>query len=67
MTTETIPFISRPCPYCGTIWEVELPKAEADRWLAGVVAQDAFSRMTAPQREILITGTCPDCWPKEED
>ena len=32
------------------------------RWLRGTHVQNAFSYLNASEREILISGTCSECW-----
>jgi hypothetical protein len=41
---------------------MEVDKAALNNWRAGVLIQRAFPNMTADQREMLITGTHPECW-----
>lgn len=50
------------CPFCGRANEVEVNEEDYWDWQDGTVAQDAFPYLTADEREILISGICPDCW-----
>lgn len=52
------------CPICGRGNEVEVNEADYWDWDDGVLAQVAFPYLTAQEREMLITGTCPTCWNK---
>ena len=52
----------RPCLQCGkseviTVWEDDYK-----RWQNGALIQDAFPNMLPPMRELLQSGTHPQCW-----
>ena len=34
------------------------------KWANGALIQRVMPELTADQREILISGTCPGCWEK---
>ena len=59
------------CPFCGHANEVEVNEADYWDWQDGELAQNAFPYLSAEEREMLISGICPDCWNKtfgeEED
>lgn len=51
------------CPLCGKSWIV--PDVDLDGYLAwrdGALIQQALPDMSPRQRELLISGTCDDCW-----
>lgn len=51
------------CPICGKTHLVELPFESFVLWMYNQVpVQEAFSDLSAEDRELLITGICPDCW-----
>ena len=50
------------CPFCGRGNEVEVNEEDYWDWQDGTVAQNAFPYLTAEEREMLISGICPDCW-----
>lgn len=50
------------CPFCGRGNEVEVNEADYWDWQDGMMAQDAFPYLSADEREMLITGICPQCW-----
>lgn len=51
------------CVICGRIHEpVVLDAEKYYRWKGGDRIQDVFTEMTENQREILISGICPECW-----
>ena len=52
----------KPCVVCGKVGILEVPKAGYDRWMAGAYVQVAFPEIPAPHREMLVSGTHPDCW-----
>ena len=39
-----------------------MPVAGLKAWEDGELIQDALPNLTADQRELLISGTCDDCW-----
>lgn len=58
-----IRFHPHDCVVCGRIHEPVILDAEKYyRWKGGECIQDVFPEMTKDQREILISGTCPECW-----
>lgn len=56
-------FFTKTCIHCGK--ESEL-KITYDQYFAWVIndgyIQDVFPEMTNPEREVLISGTHPECW-----
>lgn len=50
------------CPFCGRGNEVEVNEEDYWDWQDGTLAQDAFPYLTSEEREMLISGICPDCW-----
>ena len=67
-----IRFQPHDCVVCGKIHEPVILDAEKYyRWKDGECIQDVFPEMTKEQREILISGTCPECWdalfPEEDE
>ena len=50
------------CPFCGRPNEIEVNKADFLRWKDGELAQVAFPYLSAEDREMLISGICPECW-----
>ena len=50
------------CPFCGCITELEIPLEGYFAWkLDGELVQNAFPELTPTEREMLISGICPDC------
>ena len=60
METNTIDILTT-CPFCGKDNEVTVPFAEFNAYENGEVAQRAFKSLNATQRELIISGICPDC------
>lgn len=58
----TISVTTPPCTVCGNTSEVEVDPVAFSRWRRGALAQVAFPDLNADQRELLITGTHPQCW-----
>jgi hypothetical protein len=54
--------VEKRCFHCGKIARLEVPKSQFDAWRSGVLAQDAFPNLSAEEREMLISGTHPECW-----
>ncbi len=54
--------VGNRCPMCGKVHTVTVNKTDFERWQSGVSIQSAFPYLSANEREILISGTCPKCW-----
>lgn len=54
--------ICKRCFHCGDTSFIQLNASDLNRYQSGEYAQDAFSYLTAEQREIIISGTHPECW-----
>jgi hypothetical protein len=51
------------CRICNNPKEIpDVPVAGLKAWEDGELIQDALPNLTADQRELLISGTCDDCW-----
>lgn len=63
--------IETHCPICHQFHYVEVNERDFYAWQGGKLAQDAFPYLSSDEREMLISGTCPECWDKmfseEED
>lgn len=57
-------FVETRCPMCGMYNLILVSDEDLQRWQNGELAQDAFPYLTANEREMLISGTCPVCWDK---
>ena len=53
-----------PCPECNKRSDVEVDEDAYIRWANGELIQVAFPHMSPDDRELLITGTHPECWAK---
>jgi hypothetical protein len=47
---------------CGKQTLVELEPEKLARWQAGELVQNVWPEKTSDERELLITGTHPECW-----
>jgi len=56
--------IQRTCPKCGKLQVIEVEGSQYNDWMAGKNIQIAFPNLTPDQREILMSGICPECWEK---
>lgn len=62
--------ITRACQLCGKPSEVTVTDEEYDRYISERFIQDALPDWSPDQREMLISGTHPECWARmfpEED
>lgn len=50
------------CPFCGKAHEIEVNEIDYLDWQDGELAQNAFPYLSADEREMLVSGICPDCW-----
>lgn len=62
--TNTIDMVSitATCPICGHSNTIMVYSDDYDRWQNGGLAQDCFPYLSAEDREMLISGICPECW-----
>lgn len=56
---------------CGEVKQVVVSTLAYDAWQGGVLIQRAMPGLSVDQRELLISGTCGECWerifPAEEE
>lgn len=58
------------CVVCSSQNKITVERTDMDKYMSGVLIQDAFPYLSPEQRELLITGICPTCWDrnfKDED
>lgn len=48
--------------FCGKVNEVRVEVEAYNRWQGGELIQVVFPDLSAEERELLISGTCPSCW-----
>lgn len=62
---------TRPCMVCKRTSQLNIPVEGYQAWERGALLQNALPELTDDERELLLTGTHPDCWdiafPDEED
>ena len=56
--------VGNRCSICGKMNKVEVYKKDFEAWQNGVLIQNAMPYLSAEERELLITGTCSECWDK---
>ena len=54
--------IQKECPHCHKLQTIDVDDNQYNDWLAGKNIQRAFPDLSADQREILMSGICPECW-----
>lgn len=57
-----IAYTSPCCPVCGSATEVLFTEEEWKRYQTIKFIQDALPHWSADKRELLLTGTHPECW-----
>ena len=56
--------VSVACAYCLEVHTFECSTRGVVAWQAGELIQNALPELSADQREMMISGTCGDCWDK---
>ena len=62
--------VAAPCRHCDAVHELTVNVEGFVNWQAGEFIQDALPELSADERELLISGTCDECWQRffpEED
>lgn len=54
--------VKTTCPICHCDTYLQVDAEEYARWQAGELIQVAMPDLDADEREMLISGICPDCW-----
>jgi len=62
-----VTIVCQPCVICGRQAEIRMPLRAAEAIRAGVHIQNAWPDSTPDERELIISGTHPDCWDKLTD
>ena len=52
------------CRICGDAHTILADEKDVCHWQDGSLIQDVMSYLTAEERELLISGTCGDCFDK---
>lgn len=55
-------YVTPDCPVCGESSFVAVKEDALKAWQNGMYVQDAFPDFDADKRELLMTGTHPECW-----
>jgi len=50
------------CHSCSKNHSIKVPLAGHAQWMDGELIQDALPELSSGERELLISGTCDDCW-----
>jgi len=64
MPENTIKLKTKACIYCGLSGHIDVSYAAFKRYEKGALIQDAFSDLSADEREQIISGTHSECWKK---
>lgn len=54
--------VSVACAYCLEVHTFECDTKGVVAWQAGELIQNALPELSADERELMISGTCGDCW-----
>jgi hypothetical protein len=57
--------LANRCPFCGLIQTVRVSPDSYKEYKGGALAQNAFPYLDGDEREIIISGICPECWPED--
>ncbi len=49
-------------PNCEKTFTIPVPMHERQAWCDGMLIQDAMPSLSKEDRELMISGTCPECW-----
>ena len=60
--SDTTVMIKTTCPFCGATNMIEVNLIDYWDWEDGKLAQDAFPYLNLDEREMLISGICPECF-----
>ena len=52
------------CPFCARLNFVSVNENDYLDWQDNESVQNAFPYLSADEREMLISGICPNCWEK---
>ena len=51
------------CKYCGITYQILADHDDLDSWMNGEgYIQDVLAYLSPAERELLISGTCDNCW-----
>jgi len=50
------------CPKCREPWKLCLTQTNLVRFMNGEPIQKCFPGLSADDRELLVSGTCKECW-----
>jgi len=51
------------CKHCGVVYNILVNRDDIQDWLSGSgYIQDILGYLSAGERELLISGTCDNCW-----
>lgn len=62
MPEDTLRVTTPVCLVCGKAGSVRVRRNEYERWVGGELIQRAFPAMPIQAREMLCSGTHPECW-----
>jgi hypothetical protein len=57
-----ISYVSPACILCGKSTTMELDSEDIYKWRGGSLIQDIWPDMPKEQREVIMSGTHPECW-----
>ncbi len=50
------------CPRCGKTFKIRVYPEDWSNYKNGMLIQDALPYLSDSERELLMSGLCPDCW-----
>ena len=62
MLDDEIAMFTPVCRQCGKQFFIAVLREDYDKYEKGALVQDAFPYLSADNREMIISQTCPECW-----
>ena len=51
------------CRHCGVVYQIIASRDDMESWMSGEgYIQDVLGYLSKGERELLISGTCDNCW-----
>ena len=62
MLDDEIAMFTPVCRQCGKQFFIAVLREDYDKYEKGALVQEAFPYLSADNREMIISQTCPECW-----
>lgn len=61
---KTLTTVEVNCRMCKETKQLNVNMGDVQKWQEGALIQTVMPYLSAPERELLISGTCGECWKK---